>query len=176
MSEQKELTKQMVQDIGEYHACCVLSQMGFRAVRTSQNAKGVDILAYGEKTLHPVTIQVKTVRQSVQAVVYARNISPPEGENRKHLLHGRANQDKGITDQPIARFWVLVELRPDNSGEVKRVHVWDSEDISLLLARRDNGKKVWEIATSTKAQGQEWKQREGKAGWRKIAIFLDAAP
>ena len=46
MSKQKTLTKQMVEDIGEYHVCLELSRMGFRAVRTSQNAKGVCVIEF----------------------------------------------------------------------------------------------------------------------------------
>ena len=162
MSEQKKLTTQMVQDIGEYFVCFVLSQMGFRAVRTSQNAKGVDILAYGEETLRPVTIQVKTNQEPPFPDVCVRTVAS--------LGHGEANQDPNI--KKVARLWVLVELNPDNSGKVKCAYVWDSgdkEDQRLLRAH----KTMWALNTDLKDQRDEWARRKDK--WERIAKVLNEA-
>ena len=166
MSEQKKLTGQMVQDIGEHFVCFVLSQMGLRAVRTSQNAKGVDILAYGEKTLRPVTIQVKAARQPVTDKVCPREHKQAEKDVEKH---------------PVARFWVLVQLHSGNSGQVKCVHVWDSRDkghLRLLRARSPKNTPrrgpEWCIAVGvgTRQEREEWDLL--KDGWQRIADFLDA--
>ena len=170
MSQQKKLTKQMVQDIGEYFVCFVLSQMGFRAVRTSQNAMGVDILAYGEKTLRPVTIQVKAARQPVTATVCPRK-------------HEQAEED--VHRHPIARFWILVQLHPDDSGQVEHVHIWDSEDKSHLRLLRPRAHKktvrkitiseqTWDIAADVGKSGDREKWNCLKGGWGRISDFLNA--
>ena len=177
MNDTNELTRQMVQDIGEYHVCCVLSQLGIRAVRTTQNAMGVDILAYSEKTLRPVTIQVKAARQPVTAEVCPRKLKSPEGETPKALgrLHKRAHEDPAADEHPVARFWALVELRPDDSGKVKHTHVWNSKDKELLRARNVKrgraGNPAWWIATSIKGQREHWEKR--KDGWGQVVDFLN---
>ena len=162
MSKQEKLTKQMVQDIGEYHVCFALSQMGLRAVRTSQNAKGVDILAYGEKTFRPVTIQVKAARQPVTDKVCSRKHEQAEDDIRMH---------------PIARFWVLVQLQPGNSGQIKCVHVWDSNNkdhLNLLRPRNPKSGPKWCIAASVGNQQDREKWDCLKDGWKQIADFLNA--
>ena len=166
MNKQNILTGQMVQDIGEYFVCFVLSQMGLRAVRTSQNAMGVDILAYGEKTLRPVTIQVKAARQPVTDVVCLRKHEQAEEDVKRH---------------PIARFWILVQLRPGNSGQVERVHVWDSEDKSHLRllrprtrTRKEKREPVWNIAADVGKPEDREKWNCLKGGWGLISDFFNA--
>ena len=168
MSKQKTLTKQMVEDIGEYHVCFELSRMGFRAVRTSKNAMGVDILAYSEKTMRSVTIQVKTNQEPSFADVCPRIDSS--------LSHGQADQDRNIT---VARFWVFVELDPKTPGKVKNIHVWDSEDDEDKRLLRAHGEKsespTWALNTDLKSQRKAWPRRKGKKGWTRIVKFLNEA-
>ena len=168
MSKQERLTKQMVKDIGEYHVCTELSRMGLRAVRTSQNAKGVDVLAYSEKTMRSVTIQVKANQTPSFAAVCRRSDSS--------LSHGQADQDRNIT---VARFWVLVELDPKTPGKVKNIHVWDSEDNTdkrLLRAYGEEPKPLkWAIDTNIQSQRKAWACRKRKKGWARIVKFLNEA-
>ena len=52
---------QITGNIGLYYACYHLSQMGWNAMPTARNARGVDIIAYNHDCTKMISIQVKTL-------------------------------------------------------------------------------------------------------------------
>ena len=52
---------QITGNIGLYFACYHLSRMGWNAMPTSRNARGVDIIAYNDDCSKTIGIQVKTL-------------------------------------------------------------------------------------------------------------------
>ena len=48
-------------DLGLYHACYRLSRLGWNAMPTSRNARGVDIIAYDCDCVRKISIQVKAL-------------------------------------------------------------------------------------------------------------------
>jgi hypothetical protein len=52
---------QVTGNIGLYYACFQLSRMGWNAMPTSRNARGVDIIAYNSDCSRMITLQVKTL-------------------------------------------------------------------------------------------------------------------
>ena len=55
--------QQVTGNIGLYYACFQLSRMGWNAMPTSRNARGVDIIAYNSDYSRMISIQVKTLTQ-----------------------------------------------------------------------------------------------------------------
>ena len=53
--------QQVTGNIGLYYACFQLSRMGWNAMPTSRNARGVDIIAYNSDCSRMITFQVKTL-------------------------------------------------------------------------------------------------------------------
>ena len=89
MSKQKRQT-QIVGNAGMYYVCYRLSLLGWNAMPTSRNAKGVDIVAYSPDGNAFVGIQVKT-------------LSSPT-----HVPIGKVIEDQ-------KRIWVIVVLPNMNS-------------------------------------------------------------
>ena len=52
---------QVTGNIGLYWTCFHLSRMGWNAMPTARNARGVDIIAYNRNCLKMISIQVKTL-------------------------------------------------------------------------------------------------------------------
>lgn len=52
---------QVTGNIGLYYTCYHLSRMGWNAMPTSRNARGVDIIAYNDDCSKTISIQVKTL-------------------------------------------------------------------------------------------------------------------
>ena len=52
---------QITGNIGLYYTCYHLSLMGWNAMPTSRNARGVDIIAYNDDCSKMISIQVKTL-------------------------------------------------------------------------------------------------------------------
>ena len=52
---------QVTGNTGMYYICFILSKMGWNAMPTSRNAKGVDIIIYNQDCSKTFTIQVKTL-------------------------------------------------------------------------------------------------------------------
>jgi hypothetical protein len=52
---------QVTGNVGLYWVCYHLSRLGWNAMPTSRNARGVDIIAYDRNCSHTVSIQVKTL-------------------------------------------------------------------------------------------------------------------
>lgn len=53
--------QQVIGNIGLYYACFQLSRMGWNAMPTARNARGVDIIAYNRDCSRMISIQVKTL-------------------------------------------------------------------------------------------------------------------
>lgn len=52
---------QVTGNVGLYWACYHLSRMGWNAMPTSRNARGVDIIAYNRDCSRTIAVQVKTL-------------------------------------------------------------------------------------------------------------------
>ncbi len=52
---------QVTGNIGLYYACYHLSRMGWNAMPTARNARGIDIIAYNRDCSRMISIQVKTL-------------------------------------------------------------------------------------------------------------------
>lgn len=52
---------QITGNVGLYFVCYHLSRMGWNAMPTSRNAKGIDILAYNGDCTRTISVQVKTL-------------------------------------------------------------------------------------------------------------------
>lgn len=52
---------QITGNVGLYYVCYRLSRMGWNAMPTARNAKGIDILAYNADCTKKVSLQVKTL-------------------------------------------------------------------------------------------------------------------
>src|SRR6266704_139636 len=59
--EPTKLATQTVGNIGLYYVCYRLSQLGWNAMPTARNARGIDILLYSQDGQRTVTIQVKAL-------------------------------------------------------------------------------------------------------------------
>ena len=53
--------QQITGNIGLYYACFQLSRIGWNAMPTARNARGVDIIAYNSDCSRMISIQVKTL-------------------------------------------------------------------------------------------------------------------
>ena len=53
--------QQVTGNIGLYYACFQLSRIGWNAMPTARNARGVDIIAYNRDCSRMISIQVKTL-------------------------------------------------------------------------------------------------------------------
>lgn len=60
-SENLQLGRQIVGNVGMYYACYRLSLLGWNVMPTARNAKGIDIVAYPRDTTNFVGIQVKSL-------------------------------------------------------------------------------------------------------------------
>jgi hypothetical protein len=58
---QRRRKSQVTGNVGLYYVCYKLSRLGWNAMPTARNAKGVDIIAYDEGCTRKVGIQVKTL-------------------------------------------------------------------------------------------------------------------
>ncbi|MEE9186647.1 MAG: hypothetical protein V3U10_01285 [Bacteroidota bacterium] len=75
---------QVTGNVGLYYACYHLSRMGWNAMPTSRNARGVDIIAYNRDCSRMLGIQVKTL---------SRRNTVPLGET---------------LDKIMGDFWIIV--------------------------------------------------------------------
>jgi hypothetical protein len=56
----ERIPRQVVGNTGLYYVCYEPSKRGWNVLPTSRNAKGVDIVIYGQKAGRKFTIQVKS--------------------------------------------------------------------------------------------------------------------
>ncbi len=54
-------TKHITGNVGLYLTCYKLSKLGWNAMPTARNARGIDIVAYDRRASHFIGVQVKTV-------------------------------------------------------------------------------------------------------------------
>ena len=73
----ESLSRQTVGNVGMYYVCYRLSLLGWNAMPTSRNARGIDVLIYSQDGTVTHTVQVKTLSK----------LSPvPLGEGLSHLI------------------------------------------------------------------------------------------
>src|SRR5207245_8832119 len=60
-TEPTKLASQTVGNIGLYYVCYRLSRLGWNAMPTARNARGIDVLAYSQDGSRTVTVQVKAL-------------------------------------------------------------------------------------------------------------------
>lgn len=70
-------SNQIVGNVGLYYVCYRLSRLGWNALPTSRNAKGVDIIAYNHDASLKITVQVKSL---------SKRDPVPLGEKLDHLF------------------------------------------------------------------------------------------
>jgi hypothetical protein len=56
-----KISNQLVGNMGLYYICYELSKRGWNALPTSRNARGIDIVIYGQDAVRKYTIQVKAL-------------------------------------------------------------------------------------------------------------------
>jgi hypothetical protein len=56
---------QVTGNIGLYYTCYHLSRMGWNAMPTARNARGVDIIAYSHDCSKMIGVQVKTLSKRI---------------------------------------------------------------------------------------------------------------
>ena len=61
MSKAVSKNNQMVGNIGLFYTCYRLSKLGWNAMPTSRNARGIDIIMYGQDGIKKHTVQVKSL-------------------------------------------------------------------------------------------------------------------
>ena len=66
-----KLPTQITGNIGLYHVCYRLSQMGWNVMPTARNARGIDIVCFNMDGTRTITVQVKTLTKRAPAIIGA---------------------------------------------------------------------------------------------------------
>lgn len=91
MSKAVSKNNQMVGNIGLFYTCYRLSKLGWNAMPTSRNARGIDIIMYGQDGLKKHTVQIKSLTKK----------SPvPIGKNLESLFADYLIICKNVFDNP----------------------------------------------------------------------------
>jgi hypothetical protein len=127
-------SSQLTGNIGLYYACYRLSLLGWNAMPTSRNARGIDILAYNADCSRTISIQVKS-------------------------LSGRDPVPLGKSlDRMMGEFWIIVTkvkiepvtfiMKPDEIHKLAHRGENDEGKVSYWLQPRaydsDNFREKWE--------------------------------
>lgn len=96
MAKKEEPDRQGTGDIGLYYVCYQLSLQGWRAIPTSRNARGIDIVAYNKDGLVMLGLQVKAVSR------------------RSAIGCGSIGAEK----TPMGHFWIVVANARSEQPEV----------------------------------------------------------
>jgi len=105
---------QVIGNIGLYYTCYHLSRMGWNAMPTSRNARGVDIIAYNRDCSKMISIQVKTLSK--------RNPVP-----------------LGVSlDKVMGDFWVIV----NDVAKVPQTYIMSPKEVKSLAHRGEKDKRV----------------------------------
>lgn len=108
---------QITANIGLYYACYKLSMLGWNAMPTARNARGIDIVAYNYDCSKMIRIQVKT-------------------------LSGRAPVPLGNFKDKINRdFWIIV----NNVSKKPRTYILYPKEVeeSAHESEKDGEKSYW---------------------------------
>ena len=115
-SQEEVMSKdtQVTGDIGLYYACYQLSRMGWNAMPTARNARGIDIIAYNRDCSRMISIQVKTLSK--------RNPVP-----------------LGVSlDKVMGDYWVIV----NNVASEPQTYVLLPKEVKALAHRGEKNNKV----------------------------------
>ena len=108
------LSPQIVGNAGLYYACYRLSLLGWNAMPTSRNARGVDVIAYSHDCSQMVSIQVKSL-------------------SKRNPVPLGASLDKIMGD-----YWVIINNLQGDPG----AYVLLPEEIKTLAHRGEKDGKV----------------------------------
>ncbi len=110
------LNKQLVGNVGLYYCCYRLSRLGWNAMPTARNARGVDIVAYNQDLTHFIGVQVKAL---------SKRVAVPLGTS---------------LDNVMGDFWVIV-----NRIEAMEpaVFILSPADVRKLAARDKGGERAY---------------------------------
>jgi hypothetical protein len=109
---------QVTGNIGLYWTCYLLSRMGWNAMPTARNARGVDIIAYNHDCSRRISIQVKTL---------SKKNPVPLGTSLNKIMGDFWVIVNNVTTSPVA--YVLLP------SEVKKLaHRGEKRRASILLA------------------------------------------
>jgi hypothetical protein len=122
-------SRQIVGNAGLFYVCYRLSLIGWNAMPTTRNAKGVDVVAYDPNASRTVTLQVKSLSQRMDvplgekldnplAPIFSRKARKNRaGEGRKEKVDSAALAAKweitSDTSQPLLRspFYSLLSKK-----------------------------------------------------------------
>ena len=107
------MSNQIIGNIGLYFVCYRLSQLGWLAMTTSRNTRGIDVVAYEETGTKFVGLQVKTVSD----------------RNAVSLRNG------GIF---LGDFWLVVNIVHDSIA----VYVLTPKEVEGRLTRNNDGSPI----------------------------------
>jgi len=110
----KAIHPQIVGNAGLYYACYKLSILGWNAMPTSRNARGVDVFAYNSDCTKMVSIQVKSLSK--------RN-PVPLGDNLGRVM---------------GNFWVIVNKIKENPN----AYIMKPEEVKKLAHRGEKDGRV----------------------------------
>ncbi|HHT9105238.1 MAG TPA: hypothetical protein ACFYD7_05125 [Candidatus Wujingus californicus] len=105
---------QVVGNAGLYFVCYHLSRLGWNAMPTSRNAKGIDIIAYNGDCTRTISLQVKTL---------SKRAPVPLGTSIDRLL---------------GDFWIIV----NNLENIPAVFVMKPKEVHDLAHRGEKDGKV----------------------------------
>lgn len=105
---------QVTGNVGLYFVCYHLSLLGWNAMPTSRNAKGIDILAYNGDCSRTISLQVKTL---------SKRAPVPLGKSIEKLL---------------GDFWVIV----NNVEDAPRVFIMIPQEVRERAHRGEKDGKV----------------------------------
>jgi len=138
MAEDHKLSAQIVGNAGLYYTCYHLSLLGWNAMPTSRNARGVDVIAYNEDFSEMVCIQVKSLSK--------RN-PVPLGTSLERLMGDYWVIINNLRKSPTAYILLPKEVRKLAHKGVKdgKISYWlqpadyDTEDFREAWQRIGNG-------------------------------------
>jgi len=136
---QSVLPKQLVANTGLYYVCYRLSQLGWNAMPTARNARGIDILAYSHDGKKTITIQVKAL---------SKRRAVPLGTHLDNLI--------------AEVFVICCGVGPDSAPEC---FVMPTKTIRSRAARDRSGKRAYWLDTarySSKTYRESWEKYIGR--------------
>ena len=105
---------QVTGNIGLYYACYHLSKMGWNAMPTARNARGVDIIAYNRDCSRMISIQVKTL-------------------SKRNPVPLGSSLDKVMGD-----FWIIV----NNVSDDPQTYIMRPKEVKSLAHRGEKNGRV----------------------------------
>ncbi|MBN2427013.1 MAG: hypothetical protein JXK94_01600 [Deltaproteobacteria bacterium] len=127
---------QIVGNIGLYYACYKLSLLGWNAMPTSRNARGVDILAYNRDASRVVSIQVKAL---------SRRDPVPMGTS---------------LDKIMGDYWIVLS----NVGKEPAAYILKAEEVMKLAHPENKDGRVSYWLEPRSYESEDFREAWGRIG------------